>query len=112
MSMSSSKPQSLARPWLFDAAIRVIPVRAFPLRGKRDKIHYTIRADGEVVLTRAAADEGDDPALVPFLGFLARDFAEHPERLQAVDAGLAQSIQALSGDVEADLDAPLSADDE
>ena len=45
-------------------------------------------------------------------GLLARDLAEHPERLQAVDAGLAQRIQALVGGVEVDLDAPLSADDE
>lgn len=80
--------------------------------GKRDKIHYTIRPDGEVVLTRAAAGEGNDPALAPFLGFLARDLAEHPERLQAVDASLAQRIQALVGSVGVDLDAPLSADDE
>jgi antitoxin PrlF len=80
--------------------------------GKRDKIHYTIRADGEVVLSRAAAGDGDDPALTPFLGFLARDLAEHPERLQAVDAGFARRIQALVGRVEVDLDAPLSADDE
>ena len=63
-------------------------------------------------MTRAAAGENDDPALAPFLGFLVRDLAEHPERLQAVDAGLAQRIQALVGDVEVDLDAPLSADDE
>jgi len=80
--------------------------------GKRDKIHYTIRPDGEVVLSRAAAGEGNDPALAPFLGFLARDLAEHPERLQAVDASLAQRIQALVGSVEVDVDAPLSADDE
>ena len=80
--------------------------------GKRDKIHYTIRPDGEVVLTRADAGENDDPALAPFLGFLARDLAEHPERLQAVDAGLAQRIQALVGGVAVDLDAPLPADDE
>jgi len=80
--------------------------------GKRDKIHYTIRPDGEVVLTRAAAGEDDDPALAPFLGFLARDISEHPERLQAVDADFAQRIQALVGGVEVDLDAPLSADDE
>lgn len=80
--------------------------------GKRDKIRYTIRPDGEVVLTRAAAGEGNDPALAPFLGFLARDLAEHPERLQAVDPGLAQRIQALVGTVDVDLDAPLSADDE
>ncbi len=80
--------------------------------GKRDKIRYTIRPDGEVVLTRAAASEGDDPALAPFLGFLARDLAEHPERLKALDADFAQRIQALVGGVEVDLDAPLSADDE
>ena len=80
--------------------------------GKRDKINYTIRPDGEVVLTRAVAGEIDDPGLAPFLGFLARDLAEHPERLQAVDADLAQRIKALVGGVEVDLGAPLSADDE
>jgi len=80
--------------------------------GKRDKIHYEIRPDGEVVLTRAVAGEGNDPALAPFLGFLARDLADHPERLQAVDAALAQRIQALVGGAEFDLDAPLPADDE
>jgi antitoxin PrlF len=80
--------------------------------GKRDKIQYTIRPDGEVVLTRADAGDSDDPALAPFLGFLARDLAEHPERLQAVDASLAQRLRALVGGVEVNLQAPLSADDE
>lgn len=80
--------------------------------GKRDKIHYTIRPDGKVLLTRAAASEGDDPGLAPFLGFLARDMAEHPARLKAVDVAFARRIQALVGGVEVDLDAPLSADDE
>jgi antitoxin PrlF len=80
--------------------------------GKRDKIHYTIRPNGEVVLTRAERDEEADPALGAFLGFLARDITEHPERLQAMDAGLMQRIQSLVGGVEVDLDAPLSADDE
>jgi antitoxin PrlF len=80
--------------------------------GKRDKIHYTIRPDGEVVLTRATAGDGEDPALAPFLGFLAHDLVEHPDRLQAMDAGLAQRIQALVGGVEVDLDGPLLADDE
>jgi len=79
---------------------------------KRDKIHYTIRPDGEVVLTRAKAVESDDPVLGQFLGFLARDIASHPERLQIVDANFVQRLQSLVGDVDVDLDAVLSADDE
>ena len=43
--------------------------------GKRDKIHYTIRPGGEVVLTRAESTEEDDPVLGAFLGFLSRDIA-------------------------------------
>ena len=78
--------------------------------GKRDKIHYTIRPSGEVVLTRAEASDGDDPVLGQFLGFLAADITRHPERLQAVDAGLVQRIQSLVGGVDVDLDAALSED--
>ena len=80
--------------------------------GKRDKIHYTIRPGGEVVLTRVDATEVDDPLLGQFLGFLARDIASHPERLQAIDSTFVQRIQSLTGGIEIDLDAPLSADNE
>ena len=80
--------------------------------GKRDKIHYSIRPSGEVVLTRAEASEGDDPVLGQFLGFLAHDIASHPERLRAVDAGLVQRLQSLVSGVEIDLDVALTADDE
>ena len=79
---------------------------------KRDKIHYTIRPDGEVVLSRAVPREDDDPALEQFLRFLAQDIAGHPERLQSIDVGLVQRIQSLVAGVEVDLDAMLSADDE
>ena len=34
--------------------------------GKRNKIHYTIRPNGEVVLTRVEPSEGDDPVLGRF----------------------------------------------
>lgn len=80
--------------------------------GKRDKIHYTIRPTGEVVLTRVEASEADDPVLGQFLGFLVRDIANHPERLQAVDASFVQRMQSLTAGVEVDLNAVLSADDE
>ena len=80
--------------------------------GKRDKIHYTIRPGGEVVLTRAEEADADDPVLGQFLDFLARDIASHPERLKTLDAGFVQRVQALVAGVEIDLDAPLNADDE
>lgn len=80
--------------------------------GKRDKIHYTIRPGGEVVLSRAVAPEVDDPVLGHFLGFLARDIAGHPQRLQAVDSDLMQRIRSLVGGIEVDMDSALSADDE
>ena len=80
--------------------------------GKRDKIHYSIRPGGEVVLSRAQSVEGDDPVLGEFLSFLARNIANHPERLQAVDAILEQRIDSLVGSVEVDLEGRLSADDE
>ncbi len=79
--------------------------------GKRDKIHYSIRPDGEVVLSRAVPAE-EDPLLEQFLAFLARDIANHPDRLQSVDAALVQRIQSLVEGAVVDLDAPLSADDE
>lgn len=85
--------------------------RALHLR-KRDRIHYTIRPGGEVVLTRAEAADDDDPVLGQFLGFLARDMAQHPERLQALQPGLVARLQGLVGELEVDLDAPLSEDDE
>jgi antitoxin PrlF len=80
--------------------------------GKRDKIHYTIRPGGEVVLTRVDAADAEDPVLGQFLGFLARDIERHPEHLRAVDTRVLKRIRSLVGGVEVDLDAALSADDE
>ncbi|CAK0775349.1 antitoxin PrlF [Gammaproteobacteria bacterium] len=80
--------------------------------GKRDKIHYAIRPNGEVVLTRADAFERQDPVLGQFLSFLAKDLADHPEHLQAIDAKFVQRIQSLVGDIEVDFDGALLADDE
>ena len=79
--------------------------------GKRDKLRYIVQPDGNVLLTRAA-DTDTDPALDAFLGFLANDMTQHPERLQALDKALVQRDQTLTAGVAVDLDAPLSADDE
>ena len=80
--------------------------------GKRDRIQYTIRPDGEVLLERVVGTDRDGAGLTPFLGLLARDIAEHPQRLQALDTGLVQRIRGLVDGVEIDLDTPLRAEDE
>ena len=85
-------------------------VRSALKLGKRDKIQYTIRPNGEVVLKRATLGQDDDPVLGAFLGFLARDMASHPERLQPIDTALVQRIQSLVSAV--DLDATLAEEDE
>lgn len=80
--------------------------------GKRDRIHYSIRPGGEVVLTRASGAIEDDPVIHGYLEFLARDIVAHPQRLAMLDAGLVKRLQGLVEGIEVDLDAALSADDE
>jgi len=88
------------------------PIRRALKLGKRDKIHYAVEPDGTVVITRADSAEDSDPVLGKFLGFLADDISNHPERIQAIDTELSHRIQSLIGDTEVDLDIPLSDDDE
>ena len=86
--------------------------RALGLK-KRDKIHYSIRANGEVVLSRAEDADEEDPALGAFLAFLAHDIASHPERLVPLSDDLLAAMKKAAheaGDI--DFDTPLSADDE
>lgn len=65
------------------------------------------------IVSREGGSSGEDEReLHQFLGFLSRDIADHPENLQSPDAGWVQRIQSLTGVIEVDLDAPLSAEDE
>ena len=88
------------------------PVRLALKLSRRDKLRYELRPDGSVVMTRAERADEEDPVLEQFLEFMARDLTSHPERLQAIDHGLLSRIQALVGNVDVDLDAPLSPNDE
>ena len=81
--------------------------------GKRDKIHYSIRSDGQVMLTLAVSEQhDDDPVLMQFLAFLEQDIARNPARLQAIDAKIAKRIHSLVGGMDVDLDSALLAEDE
>ena len=78
---------------------------------KRDKIRFTIQPNGQVLLSRVDQPE-DDPVLEQFLSFLARDLTKNPQRLQAISSDLVNRVQSLVAQVDLDLDAPLSDEDE
>lgn len=78
--------------------------------GKRDRIRYLVQKDGSVVMQRA--DDAGDPALGAFLDFLANDMAANPQRIRAIDAGLAKRMRALTKGVKVDLAEDLDPDNE
>ena len=79
--------------------------------GKRDKIRYSIRPDGEVVMTRAT-----EPRVMTRCWGNSWAFwrATSPTIPSGCKPSMRDwcSIQSLVGHAEVDLDAPLSADDE
>ena len=87
------------------------PVRKALGLNKRDKICYNIQSDGQVVISRAEWTESD-PVLGQFLNFLARDIEKNPQHLKAISSDLVSRVQSLVSEVDLDLDAPLSHEDE
>ena len=77
---------------------------------KRDKIHYIIQPNGQVIMSRAQTEE--DPVLGQFLNFLAQDMSENPQHIKPIGSDLLDRAQSLIKDVEFDIDAPLSEEDE
>jgi antitoxin PrlF len=89
------------------------PVRKVLGLSKSDKICYTIQADGQVVISRTERLETeDDPVLVKFLDFLARDMEKNPHHVQGIDPNLIRRAQSLAAGIEFDIDAPLADDEE
>ncbi len=78
--------------------------------GKRDRIRYLVQDNGSVILQRAS--EVDDPVLGTFLDFVARDIAEHPQRVRSIDADLANRMRSLTKGIKVDLDATLDPTEE
>ncbi len=86
------------------------PVRKVLGLNRRDRIAYTIGADGQVTISRAE-DTNNDPLLGQFLNFLATDIRHNPQRLQSIDSELIDRIRSLVANVDLDLDAPLAEDE-
>ncbi|HEY9771696.1 MAG TPA: type II toxin-antitoxin system PrlF family antitoxin [Coleofasciculaceae cyanobacterium] len=78
---------------------------------KRDKIVYVINSDGTVTITRSEISE-DDPILNKFLDFLAQDIEQNPQYIQPITPKTLERVQSLVADLDINLDAPLSDEDE
>lgn len=78
---------------------------------KRDRIRYIIQPDGQVTIARADQNESD-PILEKFLHFLAEDMEKNPGNIKEVNSDLVNRIQSFVSEVNLDLDAPLSDEDE
>jgi antitoxin PrlF len=76
---------------------------------KRDKITYTIKENGKILISRA--DE-NDPVLGKFLSFLANDIKRNPSHVHSINPVLMKRAQNLVSGIEVDLDAPLDDEDE
>ncbi|MEQ8557738.1 MAG: type II toxin-antitoxin system PrlF family antitoxin [Henriciella sp.] len=102
-----------ARSKLTDRYQTTVPaeVRSALKLGKKDHLKYSISANGDVILQKDSGEE-EDPAIVAFLGFLARDMEANPQRVEPLGADFMARVASLTQDVEIDLDAPLSPDDE
>ena len=78
---------------------------------KRDKIAYVINSDGTVTITRSELFE-EDPVLGKFLDFLAQDMEKNSQQIQPIATQTLEQVQSLVADLDIDLDAPLSDEDE
>ena len=78
---------------------------------KRDRVRYSIQANGDVLISRAETDEAD-PILDEFLNLLASDLSHNPSRVSALDSSLVDRANILVSGIDVDLNAALSDEDE
>jgi len=78
---------------------------------KRDKIQFTIEANGSVLLTRVEPID-NDPVLDGFLSFLADDMRNQPGNIQLMTASMKSHVESLVDDVDIDLNESLLDEDE
>lgn len=71
---------------------------------KSDRIHYTMRSPGEVVITRASEEMPDDPIMTSFLAFLEQDMQEYPGNIRPVSTETFAEAERLTAGIEVNLD--------
>lgn len=66
--------------------------------------------DGTVVIEPKPEESEDDPVIAKFLEFLEKDIMNNPHRLVPLTQQMLDESYRLVGDLDIDLDAPLSDD--
>lgn len=87
------------------------PIRCALNLKKRDKIYYSIEANGRVFLSPIPPVESD-PVFDAFLAFLEQDMINNPQQLRPLPPELVERGQMLVAGMDIDLDSALSAEDE
>jgi antitoxin PrlF len=75
-----------------------------------DHLAYDLRKGYVIVRPVHRTAAGGDPALRPFLDFLAEDMARRPDALVPVTSDLAERIRNLVGEGDFDPDVPIEGD--
>lgn len=83
------------------------------LRGGESRVKFQVIDGGKVQVVRVdpLPPDDEDPVLKPFLHFLSKDMMQHPERITAFPPELLDRARAIAGDIDVDLDAPLTGED-
>ncbi len=79
--------------------------------GKRGAVVFRGMPDGTVVITNRDVSDDGDPVLGQFLAFLARNIAERPQIVAAVNTDLVRRVEDLIGGIDVDLDQALPDDE-
>lgn len=66
--------------------------------------------DGTVIIEPKPEEPEEDPVIAKFLEFLERDIEKNPHRLVPLTQEMLDKSYRLVGDIDVDLDAPLSDD--
>ena len=94
----------------FQTTVPSVVRKALHLK-KKDKIKFTVKPDGNVMLSRAEQSD-TDPAINAFLSFLGHDIQVNPDNIQPLSVSMKSKVDSLVEDVEIDLDSPLLDEDE
>jgi antitoxin PrlF len=87
-------------------------IRKMLALGKRDQVVFRGLADGTVVIAKKETrPDEDDPVIVKFLEFLARDMSHEAARIRPVPRSLVSRAKTLVKGVDVDVNAPLPDDE-